>query len=402
MKLSQRADGLQESATLAVSAKAARMKAEGADVISFGAGEPDFDTPAHIREAAIAAIHAGQTRYPNPASGVAAARKAVCDSLFRDAQLSYKPEQVIVTSGGKDAAYLAFHALLDPGDEVVIPKPYWVSYPEMVRLTGGVPIFPLGSEQKDYKLTADILCSALTPRTRVFVFNSPSNPSGVTYHPHEVRELAAVLEGRDIIVLSDEIYDRLLYNGQKTISYASVSEKAYAQTLTCNSASKTYAMTGWRLGYAAGPVEIIKAMGRLQSQSTSGAATFSQIAFAAALSGDQSCVETMRSEFEKRGNHMWKRLTAMPGVRCPKPTGAFYCFPNVSASYVRLGVNGSTAFASRLLEEARVAVVPGEAFGLDDHVRLSFATSMAQIDKGLDRIAQFLQAPAKPHPAPRP
>jgi len=382
---------LVESATLAVSAKAARMKAEGVDVVSFGAGEPDFDTPAHIRQAAIEALNTGQTRYPSPASGLAVARKAVCESLARDAKLHYTPEQVIITSGGKDAAYLAFHALLDPGDEVVIPKPYWVSYPEMVRLAGGVPVFAVGPEKNDYKLTPDILRSSLTSRTRMFILNTPSNPSGVTYHPEEVQALSQVLQNRDLIVLSDEIYDRLLYDGQKTFSYAAVSERAYAQTLTCNSASKTYAMTGWRLGYAAGPVEIIKAMAKLQSQSTSGAATFGQIAFAAALTADQACVEAMRAEFERRGAHMWQRLTAIPGVRCPKPTGAFYCFPNVSAAYAKLGVRGSMQFAARLLEEARVAVVPGEAFGMDEHVRLSFATGMQQINKGLDRIETFLR-----------
>ena len=391
MRLSRRVMELVESATLAVSAKAARMKAEGVDVVSFGAGEPDFDTPAHIRQAAIEALNTGQTRYPSPASGLAVARKAVCESLARDAKLHYTPEQVIITSGGKDAAYLAFHALLDPGDEVVIPKPYWVSYPEMVRLAGGVPVFAVGPEKNDYKLTPDILRSSLTSRTRMFILNTPSNPSGVTYHPEEVQALSQVLQNRDLIVLSDEIYDRLLYDGQKTFSYAAVSERAYAQTLTCNSASKTYAMTGWRLGYAAGPVEIIKAMAKLQSQSTSGAATFGQIAFAAALTADQACVEAMRAEFERRGAHMWQRLTAIPGVRCPKPTGAFYCFPNVSAAYAKLGVRGSMQFAARLLEEARVAVVPGEAFGMDEHVRLSFATGMQQINKGLDRIETFLR-----------
>ena len=391
MKLSRRVTELVESATLAVSAKAARMKAEGVDVVSFGAGEPDFDTPAHIRQAAVAALDAGQTRYPNPASGLTVARKAVCDSLARDAKLRYSPEQVIITSGGKDAAYLAFHALLDPGDEVVIPKPYWVSYPEMVRLASGVPIFAAGPEQNDFKLTPEILRRVLTPRTRMFVFNSPSNPSGVTYHTDEVRALAEVLQDRDLIVLADEIYDRLLYAGQRTISYAAVGDRAYAQTLTCNSASKTYAMPGWRLGYAAGPIEIVKSMAKLQSQSTSGAATFSQIAYATALSADQACVESMRGEFERRGAHMWRRLTAIPGVRCPKPTGAFYCFPNVSGTFAKLGVHGSIEFAARLLEQARVAVVPGSAFGMDEHVRLSFATGMSQIDKGLDRIEAFLR-----------
>jgi len=390
MKLSKRVVALAESATLAVSAKAAKMKADGVDVVSFGAGEPDFDTPVHIRQAAIEALNTGQTKYPNPASGIAVARKAVCDSLVRDAKLRYAPEQVIITSGGKDAAYLAFHALLDPGDEVIIPKPYWVSYPEMVRLAEGTPVFVAGPERSDYKLTPELLRAAITPRTRIFVFNSPSNPSGVTYHPDEVRALATVLQERDIIVFADEIYDRLLYAGQKSMSYAAVSDKAFAQTLTCNSASKTYAMPGWRLGYAAGPTEIIKAMAKLQSQSTSGAATFSQIAYAAALTDSQACVESMRGEFERRAAHMWKRLTAISGVRCPRPTGAFYCFPNVSSHYARLGVNDSTQFAGKLLESAKVAVVPGGAFGLDQHVRLSFAASMQTIDKGLDRIQAFL------------
>lgn len=391
MKLSRKVLELAESATLAVSAKAARMKAEGVDVVSFGAGEPDFDTPAHICEAAIDALKHGKTKYPTPGFGLLEARQAVSASLLRDSGLTYMPEQVIVTSGGKEAAYLAFHALLDPGDEIVIPAPYWVSYPEMARLAGGVPVHVNGPEANDYKLTPRILESVLTPRTRIFVLNSPSNPSGVTYHPDEVRALASVLQDREITVVSDEIYDRLLFDGQKTLSYAAAGSKAYVQTLTLNSASKTYAMTGWRLGYAAGPVEIIRAMAKLQSQSTSGAATFGQIAYAAALTGDQSPVEAMRAEFERRGQHMWQRLTSLKGIRCPKPTGAFYCFPNVMTSFARLRVNGSIPFAERLLEQGRVAVVPGAAFGMDEHVRLSFATSMEQIDKGLDRMEALLR-----------
>ncbi len=391
MKLSQRVVQLAESATLAVSAKAARMKAEGVDVIGFGAGEPDFDTPQHIRQAGIEAIKSGKTKYPNPASGLLAAKTAVCERLRHDHGLRYEPQQVIITSGGKDAAYMAIHATIDPGDEVVIPAPYWVSYPEMARLAGGVPVHVHGPEENDYKLTPELLASVLTDRTRMIILNSPSNPSGVTYHPDEIRALASVLKGRDLYVLSDEIYDRLLYEDQKTISYAAISDDTYRQAITLNSASKTYAMTGWRLGYAAGPIEVIKAMAKLQSQSTSGAATFSQIAYATALSADQSVIETMRVEFEKRGRYMWQRLTKMSGVRCPKPTGAFYCFPNVSGTYERLGVDGSIPFASRLLDEARVAVVPGVAFGMDGHVRLSFATNMDQITKGLDRIESWIQ-----------
>lgn len=391
MKLAKRVVEMAESATLAVSAKAARMKAQGLDVVSFGAGEPDFDTPSHIRQAAVEALVAGQTKYPNPASGLGATKRAICDRLEINHGLTYTPEQIVVTSGGKDAVNMAIHALIEPGDEVVIPAPYWVSYPEMVQLAGGTSVHAQGPEENDYKLTPKMLESALTPRTRMVILNSPSNPSGVTYHPNEIRGLAEVLQGRELCVLSDEIYDQLLYGGQKSLSYGAVTEAAYAQTITVNSASKTYAMTGWRLGYAAGPVEVIKSMAKLQSQSTSGAATFSQIAYAAALSGTDDVVEVMRVEFERRGKYMWERLTEIPGVRCPRPTGAFYCFPNVSGTYAGLGVKGSLEFASRLLDEVNVAVVPGVAFGLDAHVRLSFATNMAQIAKGLDRLESWLK-----------
>ncbi len=391
MKLSRRVLELAESATLAVSAKAARLKAEGADVIGFGAGEPDFDTPVHIRQAGIAAIEAGQTRYSKPASGLPAAKQAVCTKLSRENQLRYAPEQVIITAGGKMAIYLAVHAIIDEGDEVIIPSPYWVSYPEIVKLAGGTPVFVSGREGNDYKLTPDCLQAALSDRTRMFILNSPSNPSGVTYAPEEIRALADVLQGHELVVLSDEIYDRLLYDGQTTLSHAAVSDKAYAQTITINSASKSYAMTGWRVGYAAGPVEIIKAMAKLQSQSTSGAATFNQLALAAGLTADQAAVESMRKEFERRAHFMYARLTSIPGVRCPKPTGAFYCFPNVSGTFAGLGVSGSAEFADRLLDEAGIAVVPGVAFGMDEHVRLSFATSMEQIDEGLKRIDALLR-----------
>jgi aspartate aminotransferase len=391
MRLSQRATELAESATLAVAGMAARMKAQGIDVISFGAGEPDFDTPDYIRKAGIEAIQSGQTRYPKPAHGLPAVREAVCAKLKRYNALHYTPDQVIVTSGGKDAAYLAIHAVVDPGDEVVIPAPYWVSYPEMVRLAGGVPVYVTGPEKNDYKLTPQAIESVLSNRTRMFILNSPSNPSGVTYHPDETREIAAVLSKRDLLVLSDEIYDQLLFDGQKALSYAAVSDAAYRQTVTVNSASKTYAMTGWRLGYAAGPVDVIQAMAKLQSQSTSGAATFGQIALAAALNHDHADIDAMRAEFERRGRHMWQRLTSIPGVRCSRPTGAFYCFPHVGALYPRVGVSGSGPFAEKMLKEARVAVVPGLPFGMDDHVRLSFATSMKQIDEGLNRIEEWLK-----------
>ncbi len=390
MKLARRILELAESATLAVTATAARMKAAGIDVISFGAGEPDFDTPSFIKEVGVRAIESGQTRYSKPASGLPELKTAICKKLARDNALTYSPEQVIVTAGGKMALYLAIQALVDPGDEVIIPKPYWVSYPEIVKLAGGVPVFASGPEDNDYRLTPGALGAALTDRTRGLILNSPSNPSGVTYAPDEIRSLATVVQDRDVWVISDEIYDRLLYGGASTLSFAAASQRAYAQTITMNSASKTYAMTGWRMAYAAGPVDVIKAMAKLQTQTTSGTVTFNQLALAEALRSDRGSVETMRAEFERRGRVMHGRLVSMPGVRCPKPTGAFYCFPNVSASYERLGVAGSIEFAARLLEDARVAVVPGVAFGLDQHVRLSFATGMDQIEAGLERIEGFL------------
>jgi aspartate aminotransferase len=392
MNLSQRVSQLHESATLAVAAKAARMKADGVDVIGFGAGEPDFDTPRPIRRAAIEAIERGETRYVHPTSGLGLAKQAVCAKFARDNGLTYRPEQVIIDTGGKMIIYLGIQAIIDPGDEVVIPRPYWVSFPEIVRLAGGEPVFPVGSPTRDYRLTPDELRASLTPRTKAIIINSPSNPSGVTYSPDEIRALAKVLEGRDVWVLSDEIYDRLLFDGQETLSFAATGAFAYDHTITINSASKTYAMTGWRIGFAAGPAPVIQAMAKLQSQTTSGAVTFNQHALVEALNGSHDDVERMRAEFEKRAHYMYARLTALPGITCPKPTGAFYCFPNVSAAFARLGVRGSADFAERLLEQARVAVVPGVAFGMDEHVRLSFATSMDQIEKGLDRIEALLRS----------
>ncbi len=391
MKLAERVLNLAESATLAVTAKAARMRADGIDVISFGAGEPDFDTPSNIKKAAIAAIEAGHTKYSKPTSGIPAAKQAICEKLARQNNLTYTPEQVMITAGGKMGVYLAMSALLDPGDEVVIPAPYWVSYPEIAKLMGGVPVVVAGREDNDYKLTPEDLRPVLNERTKLCILNSPSNPSGATYSPDELRALAAVLLERGVFVISDEIYERLVFDGQESASIASLGEKAYENTLILNSLSKTYAMTGWRVGYAAGPVDVIKAMAKLQSQSTSGAATFTQHALVEALTGDQSAVEEMRLAFQERGAYMCERFMGMSGVRCPRPTGAFYCFPNVSDTYARLGVAGSLGFAGLLLEQAKVAVVPGIAFGLDGHVRASFAASMETITEGLNRIEALLK-----------
>ena len=391
VKISKRVQELEESATLAVASKAAAMKTEGLDVVSLGAGEPDFDTPEHIVAAAEHALRAGETKYAKPASGIPALKQAIIGKLKRENGLVYQPNEVLATVGGKEALWLAFATLLDPGDEVIIPAPYWVSYPEQVHVAEGVPVIIEASAEAGFRITPAQLEAALTPRTRAFVFNSPSNPTGAAYKPDEIDALAAVLDDRnDVTVISDEIYDRLLYGGRTHKSYAAVSDHTFQHTITFNAGSKTYSMTGWRIGYAAGPAEVIGGMGKLQSQTSSGAATFTMHALAAALDGNQQCVEEMRVEFECRADYLYRRLNELPGVSCPAAAGAFYAFPDVSGVYSHVGVDGSTAFATKLLEDAYVAVVPGEAFGADACVRLSFATSMENIKKGLDRIEEFL------------
>jgi len=390
MKFSQRVQQLAESATLAVGAKAAALKAEGIDVVSFGAGEPDFVTPDNVRNACKAALDAGHTSYAKPASGIPQARQAVCSKLKRENGLDYKPSQVMLTVGGKEALWLACLALLDEGDEVILPAPYWVSYPEQVRLCGAKPVIIAGRESASFKLTPEQIAAAITPSTRVLIFNSPSNPGGFTYSPEEVRAVAEIVAGADIIVFSDEMYDRLIYGNQRFMSFAATRPDVYEKTLTFNAGSKTYAMTGWRVGYVAGPEPIIKAMAKLQSQTTSGTATFNMHALIEALTGDQGAVETMRKEFERRAEYMHARLNGIKGVSCVQPTGAFYAFPNVSGAYAALGVSGSVEFANKVLEEAHVALVPGIGFGLDTNVRLSFAASMDQIRQGCDRLENLL------------
>ena len=391
MKLSQRVNQLDEAATLAVAAKAADLKRRGVDVVAFGAGEPDFDTPRNIKEAAKRAIDAGHTSYAKPTSGIPEARAAVCEKFRRDNSLTFEADQVIVTVGGKEALFLAFSSLLEPGDEVILPVPYWVSFSEQPKLCGAKVVFLQGAESNDLKVTPKQIADALSPRTKVIVFNSPSNPGGFTYTPQEVRAIAGVLTGRDIMVFADEMYDRLLYGEKREyLSFAAVSPEWREKTITFNAASKTYAMTGWRVGFAAGPREVIEAMAKLQTHTTSGTATFIQHALVEALTGDQSEVERMRLEFERRGRHLHERICALKDVTCVRPTGAFYCFPNVSPTYARLGVKNSVEFCDLALDKAHVAMVPGAAFGMDGHVRLSFATDLASIDKGLDRLETLL------------
>ncbi|GJQ26465.1 MAG: aminotransferase [Phycisphaerae bacterium] len=407
MKLADRVSLIEEAATLATAAKAAEMKRAGIDVVGFGAGEPDFDTPEHIKAAANRALAAGHTSYAKPTSGITEARAAVCKKLLRDNGLTYQPDQVIVTVGGKEALYLAFMALLNPGDEVLLPVPYWVSFSEQIKLCGGVVVPIVGSDATGLKITPQQVAAALTPRTKILVFNSPSNPGGFSYTAAETRAIAETLAGRDIVVFSDEMYDQLRYhdapgggasaksggtNLRENLSFAAISPEWQEKTITFNAASKTHAMTGWRVGFAAGPREIIRAMAKLQTHTTSGTATFIQHALVEALTGDQSHVENMRREFEQRGRFMHERLCGLKDVTCVRPTGAFYCFPNVSGTYARLGVKTSIEFCALVLDRVHVALVPGSAFGMDTHVRLSFATDMATITKGMERLGGLIGA----------
>lgn len=399
MQLANRLNDIAESITLAVTAKANALKKAGVDVVSYGAGEPDFDTPDFIKEAAIKALKAGKTKY-EPTPGSAEARKAISDKLKKENGLDYAPENTIVSCGGKHALYTAFMATLNPGDEVIIPAPYWVSYPEMVKLCGAKPVYITGDPKNNFKATPEQFAKAITPKTRMVIINSPSNPGGHTYHPEELAAIAKVIAPhKDVMVCSDEIYEKLLFNGQKTISWAAIDWATWKdRTITCNCLSKTFAMTGWRIGYTAGPKDLINAMNKLQSQMTSNITSFCMPAIVEAYTNPASAdaIEKMRSAFEVRGEHMWKRLNAIPGVTCVRPTGAFYAFANISAHLNRpLGAkktvaSEAVAFSTAVLEEAHVALVPGNDFGFPDHVRLSFATSIENIDKGLDRIAKFL------------
>ncbi len=394
MKVSKRAQAVPPSATIAVDSRAKQMKAQGIDVVGFGAGEPDFDTPEFIKESAIKALKAGKVRY-TPAEGTLELRTAVAEKLKRDNHLTYAPEQIIVNIGAKHSIYAAMQATLDPGDEVIMPCPFWVTYPETIKLAEGTMRVVETDPKNSFKMTPQQLKAALTPNTAMLVLNSPNNPGGFTYTPEELADLAKVLEGTDVMVLSDEIYEKLIYGNTRFISFAALSSDAYNRTLTVNGLSKTYAMTGWRLGYTAGPANVIKAMARLQSHMTQNPVTFTQDAAITALKDTSDTVEKMRMEFEKRARLIADRLNAIPGVICPEPTGAFYAFPDVSGHFGRTiggtAISGSMEFAAALLEQARVAVVPGAPFGAPNNIRLSFACSIQQIEKGISRIAEWLK-----------
>ena len=395
--LSERMKLVSESITLAVSAKANALKKAGVDVVGFGAGEPDFDTPTFIKEAAKASLDKGQTKY-TPTPCFPELKAAIAAKFNRDNGLPYKPEQITTGAGGKHCLYMAFMAVLNPGDEVILPAPYWVSYPEQVKLAGGTPKVIRAEESNGFKIAPRQLERAIGPRTKVFLINSPGNPSGVAYTPEELKALADVIARQpQIVVFSDEIYEKLVYDGLKFVSFATLHPSLPDRTLTFNCHSKSFAMTGWRVGYIGGPKPAIDAINKLQSQMTSHITSFTQPAAAAALIDPRGAesVEQMRRQFEKRGRHMWERLSKLPRITCVRPNGAFYCFPNVSA-YFGKTVGGATitdaiSFAAALLEQNHVAVVPGNDSGFDTHVRLSFATSMEQIDKGIDRIGEFLK-----------
>jgi len=394
MKISKRAQDVPASATIAVTSRAQELQAQGVDVVGFGAGAPDFDTPDYIKDAAVEALRAGKTKY-TAASGIIELRTAIAEKLQKENGLQYAPEQVIVNIGGKHSVYEAMQAVLDPGDEVILPTPYWVTYPEAVKLAGATSKIVQTDKSTGYKITPAQLKEALTDKTAMLLINSPNNPGGFTYTPGELKALAKVLEGTNVYVLSDEIYEKLIYGDTEFISFAALSEDAFSRTITLNGLSKAFSMTGWRLGYTAGPLDVIKAMGRLQSHMTSNAVTFAQYAAVEALEGPaDEAIETMRVEFERRGQYMTERLNSIDGVECAPATGAFYCFPDVSSHYGRningAQIDGSMDFAKALLEQTNVALVPGLPFGCDNNVRLSFACSLEQITKGLDRLQEWL------------
>ena len=391
MNVSTRARNLVPSATLAIGAKARQMQADGIDVIGFAQGEPDFDTPDHIKEAAIQAARDGFTKY-TATGGINELKDAVVTKLKRDNGLNYTRNQVLISCGGKHSLYNVFQALLEPGDEVIIPAPYWVSFPEQVKLCDAKPVIVHTSEAQGFRLNRQVLEPAVTARTKLVVLNSPSNPTGAALSRAELEGIAALAVERGLVVVSDETYEALVYDGYQHVSIASLSDAMYARTIVVNSMSKAYAMTGWRLGYAAGPAEVIKAMDGLQGQMTSNPTSFAQRGAVVALTSSQEPTHRMREEFAKRRRYIVDRLNAMPKIRCHNPEGAFYVFPNVSALYGRRfgnkAITNSTEFTTFLLEAARIAVVPGVEFGNDNHVRISYATSMANIEKGMNRMAE--------------
>jgi len=393
IKLSTRVQAVKPSPTLAVTARAAAMKAAGKDVVGLGAGEPDFDTPEHIKEAAIQAIRDGFTKYTD-VDGTPSLKRAVIAKFKRDNGLDYAPDQVLVSVGGKQSFFNLAQALLDPGDEVIIPAPYWVSYPDMALLAGAQPVFIKASDDQRFKITAPQLAGAITSKTRLVVINSPSNPTGMAYTADELAELAEILvEHPRIVIATDDMYEHIRWDSSTPfVNILNVRPELYDRTVVLNGVSKAYSMTGWRIGYAGGPVELIKAMKKVQSQSTSNPTSIAQVAAEAALNGPQDFIRVMVTAFEERHDFVVDRLNRLPGVSCLPTDGTFYLFPSVQELIDRLdGIGNDVEFAEYLIEKAGVALVPGSAFGLGGHIRLSIATSMANLEKALERIEAVVQ-----------
>ncbi|MFQ5862098.1 MAG: pyridoxal phosphate-dependent aminotransferase [Candidatus Brocadiales bacterium] len=393
MTLSRIAEDIKPSGTIKISTKVRHMAHEGISVIGFGMGEPDFDTPENIRAAAIKAIEDGFTKYTQT-SGTLDLKKAISEKLWRDNGLQYSPSQVVVSIGAKQAIHNLILVLCERGDEVIIPSPYWVSYPEQVKMAGATPVFIHTSDETGFKVAPEALKEAITSRTKVLIINSPSNPTGVVYTEKELRALTSIAVEKGLYVISDEIYEKIVYDGIKHVSPASFGDEFMKKVITVNGFSKAYAMTGWRLGYAAGPEKIIKAAIKLQDHTTSCANSIAQMAAVEALRGDQTPTKLMVEEFDKRRHYMVERLRMLEGLSCAMPAGAFYIFPKVSGLYQRgiagKDVSNSTELVDLLIEKARVAFVPGVCFGSDDHIRISFATDMAQIEEGMNRLEGLL------------
>lgn len=393
MQLSKKAGNISPSITLSITAKANELKKQGIDVVSFGAGEPDFNTPENIINAAIKAMQDGKTKY-TPAGGILELKETICKKFEKDNNLKYKPSQITISTGAKQCLANAFMAILNPGDEVLIPIPYWVSYPELVKLADGVPVFVETKKENNYKYTVEDLENAVTDKTKAILINSPNNPTGTIYHEDELLQIAEFAKKHNLLIVSDEIYEKLIYDGEEHVSIASLSEDAFNRTLVINGVSKTYAMTGWRLGYIAASEEITKVITSIQSHMTSNTNTIAQYATIEALNGPEEDLKKMVAEFENRRNYMIDRLSSINDVSIIKPNGAFYIMVNIS-SYLNTEFKGekienSVDFAKVLLDEEKVAVIPGTGFGLDDYIRLSYATSMELIEKGIDRISAFL------------
>ncbi|GBF12171.1 pyridoxal phosphate-dependent aminotransferase [Tepidibacillus sp. HK-1] len=391
MQLANRVMGLTPSSTLAINAKAKELRSKGMDVVGLGAGEPDFNTPDHIIDAAIQAMKNGQTKY-TAASGIPELKEAIIEKFAKDNGLHYHSNQIMVALGAKHALYNFFQVVCDPGDEVIIPAPYWVSYPEQVKLAEAIPVYLEGKEENQYKITPEQLESAITSKTKALIINSPSNPTGTIYSRDELIAIAEICKRHDILIVSDEIYEKLIYDGIEHVSIASLSEDAFKRTLVINGVSKPYAMTGWRIGYAAGDATIIKAMTNLASHSTSNPVTFAQYGALEALVGPQSELVEMRNVFEKRRNKVLELLEEIPSIKPIKPLGAFYIFVDVTKSIQEKKFANADDWANALLEEAKVAVVPGSGFGAPNFIRLSYATSLEQLTEAVKRIKEFVMS----------